>query len=508
MKLHLWLSLLLLAVGCAVPLPDRGWFDVAPERLAFDVAQQPRLGVDVKDSSSWDTTDAPSTLSDAPGPQDTTAPPGTAVVPCTPCLSNAECNQADDQVNACAPLGKEGSFCGSACSGAKDCLPGYACQEVQDVKGKAAKLCRPESGACSCSEATIALGAKTQCSWANSYGICLGARLCTASGLTPCDAPSPAARDCKNGKDNDCNGTVDAQEDGDGDGYAGCQDCNDYDSVINPSAMEYPADQTDNDCDGATDEAALACDVTGIDMNSDADYAKAIDLCAVITSTFPTLASPKARAIKQKFGKFNGPRSGSSFVVLSTGMAAAQGQPGYVLPQSGTSFTNTAPYPKVNCQNSGTVYDFTEWKLTLKVPSNAQALSFDFFFLSSEYPEYVGTQFNDKFVAVLDSKGYKGNISLDAKGNCVSINNAFFQACNGCALGAALLEGTGYEGGVGGGTGWLTTTAPVTPGETITVRLMIWDEGDHIYDSVVFIDGFRWQVKSVTGGPSTGVAGG
>jgi hypothetical protein len=75
-------------------------------------------------------------------------------------------------------------------------------------------------------------------------------------------------------------------------------------------------------------------------------------------------------------------------------------------------------------------------------------------------------------------------------------------------LGDTGLQGTGYEGGIGGGTGWLTTTSPVTPGETITLRFMIFDEGDHILDSVVLIDNFRWQANAATGGPSTVRPGG
>jgi hypothetical protein len=30
------------------------------------------------------------------------------------------------------------------------------------------------------------------------------------------------------------------------------------------------------------------------------------------------------------------------------------------------------------------------------------------------------------------------------------------------------------------------------PGETITVRVMVFDAGDHILDSSVLLDAFRW----------------
>ncbi|MFZ4577975.1 MAG: MopE-related protein [Myxococcota bacterium] len=313
-----------------------------------------------------------------------------------------------------------------------------------------------------------------------------------------------ASRNCLNGKDNDCSGTIDAQEDGDKDGYAGCSDCNDYNPFVNPGALEYGADLVDNNCSGQTDEAPVKCDNAALNSANTNDYAPAADICyGVVQSTFPVVASASARAIRTSFGPANTAHLPPNFVVLSSGVAAAKGQAGYVSPQQGTAFSNSAPYPNVSCKNSGTVYDYTEWKLVLKVPTNAQAFSFDFNFMSSEYPEWVGTQYNDKFLAVMDSQKFKGNISFDANGNCISINNALFSSCTGCKLGDAELQGTGYEGGIGGGTGWLTTTSPVTPGETITLRFIVFDEGDHILDSVVLIDAFRWHAKAAAGGPST-----
>ena len=318
-----------------------------------------------------------------------------------------------------------------------------------------------------------------------------------------------AGRNCKNNKDNDCNGKIDAQEDGDGDGFIGCQDCNDYNALVNPGGIELGGDNIDNDCDGGTDELPTACDNGGLNTNDANDFAKSIDLCVgVQQSTFVTIAAANSKAIKDMYGPPNKPIKGKSFVCMSSGVCAAAGQPGYVLPQGGTSFSNTAPNPSGKCMSSGSAYDYTEWKLTLKVPGNAQAFSFDFNFMSSEFPEWVGSQFNDKFMAILDSQGFKGNVSFDSKGSCISINNALFDECNKCKLGDAGLKGTGYEGGVGGGTGWLTTTAPVKPNETITLRFIVFDESDHILDSAVLIDNFRWLAKASTTGPSTVRPGG
>ncbi len=318
-----------------------------------------------------------------------------------------------------------------------------------------------------------------------------------------------AMRNCKNGKDNDCDGIIDAVEDGDKDGYAGCADCNDNNKYINPGAIEFAADNVDNNCNGLTDEDPTKCDVAGLNSSTPGDYAKAIDLCFGLKSAaWATAASSQAYGIKTVYGPPNVPTHGPNMIVISSGIAAAEGQPGYTSPQGGTDFGTTANYPAVSCGNSGTPHDYTELKLTITVPTNAQAFSFDFNFMSAEYPEWVGSSFNDKFLAVLDSKAFKGNISFDSKGNCVSINNGFFTVCDGCAQGAAGLAGTGYENGIGGGTGWLTTTAPVTPGETITLRFIVFDESDGILDSVALIDDFRWQLSAKGGGPSTVRPGG
>ena len=318
-----------------------------------------------------------------------------------------------------------------------------------------------------------------------------------------------AGRVCDNGKDNDCSGVIDAKEDGDGDGFAGCADCNDYDPDVNPNEFDPPGDMIDNDCDGQTDEVPPPCDVPGLATGNPLNYAKAFDLCiGMKKSQLVKAASSKSHAIRQSYGSKIKPQAKPNLVVISSGVAAAIGQPGYKKPQSGTAFSNSAAYPKVKCKKSGSVYDYTEWKLTIKVPGGASAFSFQFNFMSSEYPEWVNSKYDDKFLAVMDSKKFKGNVSFDSKGKCISINSAFFTVCKGCKYGDSQLAGTGYGGGIGGGTGWLKTTVPVTSGETITLRFIVFDEGDHILDSVVLLDDFQWEQGAAKGGPSTVRPGG
>ena len=104
----------------------------------------------------------------------------------------------------------------------------------------------------------------------------------------------------------------------------------------------------------------------------------------------------------------------------------------------------------------------------------------------------------------------------------MSVNNGFYDSCQArgcytCPLGTGALAGTGLteivagppgntgSGMTGGGTAWLTTTAPVVPGETITLELMLFDVSDNALDSITLLDSFQWSV--MPSGVGTGPAG-
>lgn len=298
-------------------------------------------------------------------------------------------------------------------------------------------------------------------------------------------------------------------------------DCDDFDSAVGPGAIEVLGNGVDDNCDGQVDEASPPC-APSVDADA-TGLAGAMELCGPLlqSAMLSTKAAAKARAIRSRFGTYY-PRAGSNFSVLSTGVAADRSDPLYKNVQPGTAHLvggiNPDPAPKMTACYQGDdatmVLDYLELTLRLRVPANARGFSFDLNFMTSEYPEWVGSQFNDKFLALLDSRSFQGNISFDKNGAPITVNSALFDVCdtamvckgqlqNVCARSPNELTGTGFEEidqfGIrtGGGTGWLTTTAPVTPGEEITLRFVVFDEGDLYLDSTVLLDHFRWVMIPV-----------
>lgn len=48
-----------------------------------------------------------------------------------------------------------------------------------------------------------------------------------------------------------------------------------------------------------------------------------------------------------------------------------------------------------------------------------------------------------------------------------------------------------------GGAGWVTTEAPVVPGEIITVQFIVWDSSDPVFDSAAIFDNFHGLTGSL-----------
>jgi hypothetical protein len=335
-----------------------------------------------------------------------------------------------------------------------------------------------------------------------------------------------------------------ADDDYDGDGFTVSQgDCNDCDQNVNPGSVEIvtadgpPADE---DCDGFVDVASACDDGIALTDTDPMNAARAIGLCkqaegngwgvisaAYVRANGTPAPSPGAHVgILPEFGPNVAPRSGSAMLGLSSGYARDANDPGACAGGScGDLGMGTAPpgFPQdvPSCSGSTDINDDIGLELRVRAPSNVQSYSYEFKFHSIEFPEYVCTEFNDQYIALVQPPpqgSINGNISFDSNTNPVSVNIAFFDVCDPstasdwasicqfdifgsgdcpplpnpyCPSGPSELAGTLFE--QDGGTSWLVTTAPVDPGGEFTIRFAIWDTGDTALDSTVLIDNFRWS---------------
>jgi hypothetical protein len=142
---------------------------------------------------------------------------------CRPCTAAADCEGTAGTEDACVQYGEEGSFCGGKCGAEGGCPVGFSCETVTTVNGVELEQCVSATGLCPCTDTSVELGLFTYCELSNEYGTCQGKRVCTADGLTECDALEPGLEVC-NGLDDNCNGDVDEGDIVEGTGV--CEDGN------------------------------------------------------------------------------------------------------------------------------------------------------------------------------------------------------------------------------------------------------------------------------------------
>lgn len=126
---------------------------------------------------------------------------------------------------------------------------------------------------------------------------------------------------------------------------------------------------------------------------------------------------------------------------------------------------------------------------TFGILSNGDATLADEF-LSEELPEFVNSQFNDAFIAELDVSNRStidkqtpnliapNNFAADSKGDPISVN-----AVGDASVSPRRARHTTYDAA----TRRLRASTRVKPGRHI-LHLSIFDQGDPIYDSAVFLD--------------------
>lgn len=487
-----------------------------------------------------------------------------------------------------AGSGSSGVGTGSTSMSQPQCTSDQDCVDSPD-----GPVCDPETKACT---TPCQPGEQMPCyagpEGTEGVGACAaGVRTCgpDGSGYGACEgAVEPVAEACANQVDDDCDGETDEDTDADGDGWGVCTgDCCDAEggscfgpALVNPGAYEFVGNKVDDDCDGDTDEAAATCDeALASDSADPLDYARALDLCqftveappdpkdrswGVISARFSLangmgLPAPESRAIRPGFGDAIKPQKNARMAVLSSGHAADSNdtKPPFAAFEQGTKMGTSSGLPPVwwakiggklpnppgcNAPMVPAANDPIMLTLRVRVPTNAKSFAAKMYFFSAEYPEYVCSQYNDFFVALIDSKAAGNpadtNVAIFDDGqtkwpigvNLVKVAQGLFTQCQngsvGCKSGVpptnyagctatAQLKGTGFDlldmdvcspnqTMVGGGTGWLTLRGNVSPGEVMELSLAIWDSGGFIFDSLVLLDAWEWSVDPAMPGVTPG----
>ncbi len=349
-------------------------------------------------------------------------------------------------------------------------------------------------------------------------------------------------------------------------------------------------------------EDTVPCD-TGLasDTTDPNDFAKALGVCRttlenpqalkdktwgliqaeIMRADGSALADNRALSLRSYFGKIApATLEGQRAVVMSSGIASDSNQtnPGPIAASQASNPSTTHNLPagsSVNISTCNDPYCIKDWfstangtlkkanelpvapncgsgnvqadtandsvmiRLRLRAPTNARAFSFNSYFMSSEYPEYVCTTFNDQFIALVTTAQPTSPIPNPVDKNLMVFNDgkdlwpvginvahgtSLFSVCDSqmakpncwdndisagsCFLGASQLVDTGF--GVdtnnpnscthGGGTFWLTTSGNINPGEVVELRFAIWDVGDSAFDSLAVIDGFKWLANATLPG--------
>lgn len=192
------------------------------------------------------------------------------------------------------------------------------------------------------------------------------------------------------------------------------------------------------------------------------------------------------------------PTNGSTFALLSTGIAGAipvttnTENPGN---ERGTWFKNRYGHPR----------DEATLTMILQVPPYMHYLYYDIQFFSAEYPEYVGSQYNDRLKVTVDSPSEgittyildvnSGYFVLDSNGIPGTGFDIFAQSGN--PNGVDLVDTTPRTPGADAGATDLVpiggASHPVSPYEQVTVTFNIKDIGDNQFDSAAFIDNLMFS---------------
>ncbi len=200
------------------------------------------------------------------------------------------------------------------------------------------------------------------------------------------------------------------------------------------------------------------------------------------TANYTTIAGESMAGTYKKLPLIDGVQLEDG-VVLTSGKAID-----CVGPNDHGSKTTSFGYPADNDLQSlvGTmVFDPSVMVLNFESDQTITGITFDFIFGSEEWKEYVGSQFNDIFVCLLDGR----NICLDSDTNLIGINSPEFKVDN---LDDHLdMQYDGF-------TVPLRTSTTLSPGQH-TLKFAVADVSDALLDAGVFLSNFSFTFSGKEG---------
>jgi subtilisin-like proprotein convertase family protein len=183
--------------------------------------------------------------------------------------------------------------------------------------------------------------------------------------------------------------------------------------------------------------------------------------------------------------------AGGDFAILTSGDASLADD----VPQTQSDSSGAEASPDPTANRGTTAYDTTILQLGVNVPAGANCLALDYRFLSEEFPEFVGTDYNDAFIAEIDTSNWSADASAvnapndfatETGGEGVNVNSV-----SPLTVSPSESSDTTYDAA----TGLVTTKTPITEGAH-TIYLSIFDQGDTAYDSAVFLDNLRFITEA------------
>jgi gliding motility-associated-like protein len=223
----------------------------------------------------------------------------------------------------------------------------------------------------------------------------------------------------------------------------------------------------------------------------------------VLVGSGVTVSNIQFSGIGQMIGSFNGANSNiglSSGIIMSTGRIQDAVGPNNT-PSKGDDL-NQGGYAPLEAILGGGASTQDAAVLRFNFFCESDRVQFKYVFASEEYPEYVGSEFNDVFAFFISGPGIIGNQNIaliPGTNQPVAINNVNA----GSFSNFFVNNGNGVNGGGGtvqfdGFTRPFIAEASVIPCQTYTITIAIADVSDGIYDSAVFLEAQSFTSPEVT----------